>query len=153
MAKYLRCLRILWTVFCGTACLLLCVMWVRSYCWTDALYGPASRTRIRVVASDSGSICSFAIPIATFPINLPNQGIITTSRYLSFRSSLEQCVLYNGYLKQDAFIDIPHWQLCFVSATLATVPWIRWRFSVRILLIAITLLSLVLGLIVYLAGH
>ena len=39
------------------------------------------------------------------------------------------------------------------SATLAAVPWIhaRWRFSLRTLLIATTLVAVVLGLVVYAA--
>ena len=35
-----------------------------------------------------------------------------------------------------------------LSATLAVAPWLRWRFTLRTLLIATTLVAVVLGLIV-----
>jgi hypothetical protein len=45
----------------------------------------------------------------------------------------------------------PHWFLVLLSAAFATAPWIRWRFSLRTLLIATTLVAVVLGLIVWAA--
>jgi len=41
MSRYLRYLRILWTVFCGITCVLLIVLWVRSYYYhkDEASYG------------------------------------------------------------------------------------------------------------------
>src|SRR5258705_12917811 len=37
MRKYLRYLRIFWTVFCGIACMLLIVLWMRSYWRLDVV--------------------------------------------------------------------------------------------------------------------
>src|SRR6267378_2351347 len=43
MSRFLRYLRITWTVFCGIACVLLIALWVRSYRWQEriviGLYG------------------------------------------------------------------------------------------------------------------
>ena len=39
---------------------------------------------------------------------------------------------------------------CMLSAVAAISPWLRWRFSLRTLLIATTLVAVVLGLIVWL---
>jgi hypothetical protein len=44
---------------------------------------------------------------------------------------------------------IPFWFLAPLSGAGAVLPWIRWRFSLRILLIATTLIAVVLGPIVY----
>jgi hypothetical protein len=47
---------------------------------------------------------------------------------------------------------VPHWFLIIASGTLATVasaPWIRWRFSVKMLLITTAIISVVLGMGVY----
>jgi hypothetical protein len=46
---------------------------------------------------------------------------------------------------------VPHWFGVLILATLAGVPWIRWkwRFSLRTLLITTTLVAALLGLIVY----
>jgi hypothetical protein len=46
---------------------------------------------------------------------------------------------------------MPIWFLIVLTSALATVPWIRWRFSLRTLLIATTLVAVVLGLIIYAA--
>jgi hypothetical protein len=40
---------------------------------------------------------------------------------------------------------LPHWFLAVAAGTLAALPWIRWRFSLRTLLIATTLIAVVLA--------
>jgi hypothetical protein len=37
MLRYLRYLRIAFSAICGIACVLLCVLWVRSYWWSDSI--------------------------------------------------------------------------------------------------------------------
>ncbi len=49
------------------------------------------------------------------------------------------------------FAYIPHWFVIILAATSGIVPWLRWHFSLRTLLIATTLIALVLGLAVYAA--
>ncbi len=49
---------------------------------------------------------------------------------------------------------LPYWFAVFVSATFAGAPWLSrldWRFSLRTLLIATTLIAVLLGLIVWLS--
>ena len=46
-------------------------------------------------------------------------------------------------------IGLPHWFALVVVALLATSPWLSYRFSLRTLLIATTLVAVVLGLIVW----
>jgi hypothetical protein len=45
---------------------------------------------------------------------------------------------------------IPYWLPCLATATLAIIPWLR-RFSLRTLLIAMTLIAVVLGLVIWAA--
>jgi hypothetical protein len=45
---------------------------------------------------------------------------------------------------------MPHWVLAIAPATLAAVPWFRFRFSLRTLLITTTLAAVGLGLMVWL---
>jgi hypothetical protein len=45
-------------------------------------------------------------------------------------------------------IHCPHWLGVVFCVCLSFVPWLPWRFSLRTLLIATTLLAVVLGLIV-----
>jgi hypothetical protein len=48
-------------------------------------------------------------------------------------------------------VTYPHWFAILAFATLAVVPWIRWRlrFSTRALLVATTLAAVALGVVVY----
>ncbi len=48
-------------------------------------------------------------------------------------------------------ISIPDGCLLLVAGAFAALPWLRWRFSLRTLLIAMTLVAAVLGLIVWAA--
>jgi hypothetical protein len=43
-----------------------------------------------------------------------------------------------------------YWLLSVSTIILAALPWLRWRFTLRTLLIAMTLVAVVLGLIVWL---
>jgi hypothetical protein len=51
-------------------------------------------------------------------------------------------------------IITPHWLPAMLSAALTVIPWISqsWRFSLRTLLIGITLVAAGLGLIVFFKG-
>jgi hypothetical protein len=44
---------------------------------------------------------------------------------------------------------LPHWFVVGIVATLTSIPWLRWQFSLRTLLIATTLVAALLGLIAY----
>ena len=49
-------------------------------------------------------------------------------------------------------LDLPFWFAMLFSTSFAIVPWrrqINWRFSLRTLLIATTLIAVVLGLVVW----
>jgi hypothetical protein len=46
-------------------------------------------------------------------------------------------------------VFVPHYALMLFPAACATLPWLRWRFSLRTLLILMTLAAAVLGLVVY----
>ena len=48
-------------------------------------------------------------------------------------------------------IVVPHWLAASISAALAVIPWTsqKWSFSLRTLLIAITLIAVVLGVAVW----
>jgi len=56
------------------------------------------------------------------------------------------------HLPDRSIVFLPYWFLAIAMATSASLPWVsrcRWRFSLRTLLIATTLVAVVLGLIVY----
>jgi hypothetical protein len=51
------------------------------------------------------------------------------------------------------YFSIPLWLLAVLAATLGVIPWIHWskRFTLRALLIAMTVFAMVLGLILSVA--
>ena len=50
------------------------------------------------------------------------------------------------------YVCVPYWFLVLLSvADLPSHPWLRWRFSLRTLLIATTLVAVVLGIIVWMS--
>jgi hypothetical protein len=50
-----------------------------------------------------------------------------------------------------SFINVPYWFLVAGFATLAAAPWFRWRFSLRTLIVVMTIVAAGLGLSVYLS--
>jgi hypothetical protein len=75
-------------------------------------------------------------------VGSPSEPTLTSFLWLRWYSS-------NGVQAFREFIlAAPHWLLLLYTVTLGTIPWLHWRFSLRTLLIAMTLVAVVLGLIV-----
>ena len=149
-----RKLRIAWSIACAIACVLLVVLWMRSYQWVEA---------IRLTAApNGGAIQCLSIPgrlaIGTFKFASPWsfyrmsasewQGVMTRSPVSDFPSPIWGGRLQNSIVDQ---VFMPYWILVLSSVVIASVPWLRWRFSLRTLLIATTLVAVVLGLAVWLS--
>jgi hypothetical protein len=130
---------------------LLIALWARSYWWTDSIWRdtPTGGTRIFSgygkilvkVASVAGKVPTVVVDAKSDKNMLP-----TETAYFGMK-------FYAGFLLRpqpngfDSFI--PYWFLVSAFATVATLPWIRWRFRLRTLLIAMTLVAVMLGAIVY----
>jgi hypothetical protein len=57
-----------------------------------------------------------------------------------------------GFWSQRNWVtQAPYWSAVVSTAAIATVPWLRWRFSLRSILIATTLIAVVMGLIAWLS--
>jgi hypothetical protein len=147
--KY-RKLRIAFSAVCGVLCLVLIALWVRSYRSGDRVAFPAPATQGVVIESANGRVLA-AIIGTDSPVTV--KGVIV-SRYQrpdyqlgGSDTGLELLSEYSEY-----GVIVPHWFLIILCAVVATLPWIRWRFSVRTLLIAITLVAILLGPIVYAAS-
>jgi hypothetical protein len=147
-----RKLRIAWSVGCAIACLLLIVLWVRSYWWTDAVY----IAHLHNVVSMRGELC------IDCGVSHPASQTQLSRHY----GPIDSLSIWNGDGKVSRDIDavgvtwpanwtriFPIWLLTGRIAAVSTAPWLRWRFSVRTLLIATTLVAVVLGLIVAMSGE
>ena len=137
-----RKLRIAWSVGCGIASVLLIVLWVRSYWWHDVIHGPVFKTGTVNVVSYVGRVGfnyysgrgrqwrTSSKPIGVSHAPTPDE-LGALSR-LSGRSAIA-----------------PYSVFSVAFAVAAALPWLRWRFSLRTLLFAATLVAVVLGLLVY----
>ena len=142
-----RKLRIAWSVFWGVAAVLIIVLWVRSYwCWDAVTYFNGSSTF--GFESQWGRMLPYSqsFPSQNTQWMLLSDGIAKAppqGTHPPFR-----LVMYPGYFS----LCLPYWVLTTGATLLAGLPWahrLRWRFSLRSLLIATTLVAAVLGLIIW----
>ena len=137
--KY-RKLRIAWSVAWGVAPVLLAVLWVRSYWWSDG-------TSSAEVVSWRGNLC-FLQTINYKPIPGIFTPVRTWRRMGIFTIDSKQIEILKRYGDGPS---VPTWIPAIIALALSTAPWLRWRFSLRTLLIATTLVAVVLGAIVWAA--
>jgi hypothetical protein len=131
--KY-RKLQIVWSVVCGIVCVLLVALWIDSYYHIDhSLSFPFPGFRLVTLQQWFGDVHADAYWDETTPGAYQGKPI--------------DLVFSVGYS-----FTVPYWSVVAIAATVTAVPWIhriRWRFSLRTLLIAATLVAVVLGLLVY----
>ena len=135
-----RKLRIAWSVFWGLAAVLLVVLWVRSRNHFDDT-GWAMSAQGKLYLSPK---------VDLFPIDEKGANV---ESYQHFGGKVTTTQVWNAKLIPLAGTGpvIPYWSLVLVTPLLAVAPWLRWRFSLRTMLIATTLVAVVLGLAVYFA--
>jgi hypothetical protein len=151
MPRFLRYFRIAFSATCGIACVLLVVLWVRSYWWQDVCSVSVPSSQRLVVMSMEGKL--------SFRINDSH-----INRFFSYKTYSVDVVFANlsresgmsvEQLKKRprdysrSFLVASHCVAVIGSAALAAFPWLRWRFSLRTLLIAMTLIAVVLGAVVW----
>jgi hypothetical protein len=135
MLKYLR---IAVTALCLAACVLLAALWVRSYKTFD-LVGYDTLNQLNIVASDTGTIYFLTMDWIVYegwgwryesrPASLPPAGFSWVSSH-------------------QKIVSCPTWFVLLLTLGMAAAPWLPWstRFSLRTLLIAITLVAVGLGM-------
>jgi len=133
MLKYLR---IAATVVCLTAGVLLIALWARSYVKRDTLLAPIPGPNGGVEAiSGRGRLTVLwrfrdnrAWPLRLHSVDARWVDLGCTNRY-------------------EFAADLPHWNLAVAALAIAAAPWLRWRYSLRTLLVAMAVASLALGMI------
>jgi hypothetical protein len=139
-----RKLRIAWSVFWGFACVLLIVLWVRSYRSHENVWFNVTNSRVLTFSSEQGELaCQWVATMPLFDftwirdISMVRRG---SSTWKFIKSPIEWIVF------------LPYWFPTLVSASLGIAPWASWKFSVRTLLIATTLVAVLLGLIMWMVA-
>ncbi len=142
-----RKLRIAWSVFWGVVAVLLVVLWVRSYWQSDSLSHYNSPINGITSGSERGVV---------YLSQTPDIAHKTTPRWewrnYEIDYSIPQPFPFEFNLL-PASIAAPHWFVALLLSIVGAVPWLPLkRFSLRTLLIAMTLVALVLGLIVWVSS-
>jgi hypothetical protein len=149
MRKALRYVRITWTVCCGIACVLLLALWVRSNYRVEQIFVPITRSTYFSAGSMPNA---FGFEISNkSPTDTWAWLSMTAHGWLAIRDPTASPWSGSGFFRiSTASIVMPYWFGALSLAAIATLPWLRWRFTLRTLLIATTLVAVVLGLIVWL---
>lgn len=164
-----RKLLIAWSVTWGVVAVLLIVLWVRSYLRMDTLELPSpfpscgakiesfdGRVRLLII-DDDNSTWKWAID--SYEQGLALRGLeaqiaVGEAQYREISNLRYAYYIDFQVLQRPRLLRIhcPYWLWVSFGAFLSFVPWIRhlkWRFSLRTLLIATTVVGVALGLIVW----
>jgi hypothetical protein len=150
--KY-RKLRIAWSVGWGILCVLMIALWMRSRQHLDLVAVSATATKFIGASSESGQLRFYT---GTWSSTTASRNILN---HESFDANIghpgppitSESAWGFSYRDNNLYARLPHWFVALVTATMASAPWIRlsWRYSLRTLLVAMTLVAVGLGMIVY----
>ena len=130
---------------------MLIALWVRSYYILDEFSEPISRARSFGLTSIEGQFsCSLEkviVPIQSIDWGLESHD--STSGYAQAQFDEASNWMFAGDQIDYWTIRLPHWFLVLTCIVITAIPWLRWHFSLRTLLIATTLVAVVVGAIVY----
>jgi hypothetical protein len=145
MLKYPR---IAVTALSLTACALLVALWVRSYWWIDVIMrGTTSRnTTVVAISSNYGGVVFYRVvePNWVIPPEMINRWGYSSDKAAPGNPLFDWTVS-----SRETRVEFPIWVPALLAASLAAAPWIRWRFRLRTLLIATTLVAVGLGILVW----
>jgi hypothetical protein len=139
-----RKLRIAISAVCGIICLLLVALWVRSYWRYDMAWWIESKDIVWSFSSNKGLLHVERGSVKSKAS--ARWGFVTHYRTYDYHPYFGS---FHYEFAGDKYVLFPHWLPLLVGTSLALSPWLRWRFSLRTLLIAITLVAVVLGLAIY----
>jgi len=144
-----RKLRIAWSVAWGIVAVLLVALWVRSYSWLDMVDIPLNRTQIEIGSYHGYVQASYD----GYEAEYRNWDIRSygPNTFREFRTHFDF-----GVQRKPLFLyaEGTYCLLSLATIAMTTAPWLRhlrWRFSLRTLLIVTTPVAMGLGLIVWLS--
>src|SRR5262245_10212566 len=145
--RLIRGLRIAWSVWWGILCVLLIGLWVRSYWYIDCYGTPIGRVNF-IAQSLRGTIV----------LSWDTAGKFSSIRgHSSAPESIARLADDTGegisflgvrfvMMPEGIGLLLPMRFCLAVTIGIASMSWLRWRFSLRTLLVATTLIAVVLGL-------
>ena len=141
-------LRTALSVSCGVLAVALCVWWAWSYSRVDIVTLGIAPGPGYMFASSNGelSLARFrsiegSVEAGWCAWTYPFSGTCAWET----APSTEFCGLRRG----SFFVAVSHGFVVALTTVLAVVPWTRWRFNLRTMFIAMTLVAIVLGVVCY----
>jgi hypothetical protein len=160
-AQITHYIRIAVTALSLTACVLLIALWVRSYWWAESgVSVPPTLPRQFAFVSSRGRlalIVSQRNPRSRVDFYFPWRWRIESDslkRVSRPAAPPRPMWVYKVNKNMGRLIVIPHWSPVLLFGAIATclwLPWFKWRFGLRTLLIATTLVAVGLGVVVVLS--
>ena len=150
-------LRIGWSVFWGLACLVVLLLWLRS-CWTVDGFGrgeeSVSESKNMIIFVGDGDFTLERHIYPPRPQTTDHYPAIFPPSWLHWSYEQKSIGVGNFYWKHDpdeTKFGFPILLLLLPFSISVAGPWIcsPKRFSLRTLLLSITLMAMVLGLVVY----
>jgi hypothetical protein len=143
-----RKLRIAWSVGCAIACVLLIMLWVRSYWWIDGVtvFMPGDRY------VGARAICG-CIEIGEYRNTEPMDWRVVLNSWSMANEIIPQFQNLGFHFRENSGgytkSYFPIWFATIFIMLCGFAVWLPWRFSLRSLLIATTLVAVVLGFVAY----
>ncbi len=143
----LRTIRISFSITCVLACVLLIALWMRSYRWRDSFSVRPFPKRVCWIESAVGQ---FAMRISPKNHDAPSRmwsqiAVASDPAWPANNRFGFNAYMANGY----AGIVVPHWLLILLTAVVAATFGVHspfgYRFGLRILLTAASLVAALLG--------
>jgi hypothetical protein len=156
--KY-RKLRIAFSAVCEILCLLLIVLWVRSHFIKNWWYARLFLSQNLELTAQSGCI-SVTVFESSGPLNIRRQAWKFKKNTLfkggtPFREMrVNRAGFGRVWSPKSKRVVFPFWLPVILFISVGTAPWIphlSWRFSLRTLLITMTLVAVALGILIYAA--
>jgi hypothetical protein len=124
-------------------------LWVRSYSLVYGLEYPYGASSNFVLGSEFGVLQIWNSNHDTGRPPTPKLWRTPADQRLKDRGGVPPDYLEFSLGGGFILIGLPHWLAILIIGAVAAVPWLRWQFSLRTLLITTTLVAVVLGIAVY----
>jgi hypothetical protein len=123
---------------------------VRSYWWWDTVIVIGGANEIdsvygRINFMQGPWVGSETWKVSSDPIDADN-----IADYLAVqRTEHENLFGFSFIQTESTFVSVPHWFTVSILGVFAAAPWLRWRFSLRMLLIGMTVIAILMGLVLW----
>jgi hypothetical protein len=145
-----RKLRIAWSMACAVVAVSLMVLWVRSF-WTIDLISRIDNRKIATTFGSEDGALYFAHFDAVVAYAYSSNS--TAPRSWAYKTIPGYALSSGRFVFErgptSLYIVLPHWLFAIATTMAGVAPWLRWRFGLRNLLIAMALVAVMLGLAVH----